>query len=49
LSVELYNSQQNAARDALDSYEKFTRPVIADGKVFVCSQSTLYIYGLLHA
>jgi hypothetical protein len=48
LSVELYNSAQNATRDGMDSYEKFTRPVVADGKVFVCSQSTLYIYGQLH-
>ncbi|EFH85048.1 conserved hypothetical protein [Ktedonobacter racemifer DSM 44963] len=48
LNRELYNSEQNVARDGLDSYQKFTRPVVADGKVFVCSQSILYIYGQLH-
>lgn len=32
----------------MESYETFTRPVVADGKIFVCSQSPLYIYGLLH-
>jgi hypothetical protein len=47
LSRELYNSEQNPERDGMDSYQRFTRPVVADGKVFVCSQSTLYIYGLL--
>jgi hypothetical protein len=31
----------------MDSYQRFTRPVVADGKVFVYSQSTLSIYGLL--
>jgi hypothetical protein len=47
LSRELYTSGQNPGRDGMDSYQEFTRPVVADGKVFVCSQSTLYIYGLL--
>ncbi|GHO42251.1 hypothetical protein KSX_04140 [Ktedonospora formicarum] len=47
LNRELYNSEQNVARAGLDSYQKFTRPVVADGKVFVCSQSILYIYGQL--
>ncbi len=47
LSRELYTSDQNPERDGMDSYQRFTRPVVADGKVFVCSQSTLSIYGLL--
>ncbi|MBV9230427.1 MAG: hypothetical protein JOZ18_14045 [Chloroflexi bacterium] len=47
LSRELYSSEQNAGRDGMDSYQRFTRPIVADGKVFVCSQSALYIYGLL--
>lgn len=46
LSRELYTSDQNPERDGMDSYQRFTRPVVADGKVFVCSQSTLSIYGL---
>jgi hypothetical protein len=47
LDVELYNSQQNPTRDGLDSYMKFAVPIVANGKVYVCSQSTLYVYGLL--
>ena len=31
----------------MGGYQRFTRPVVADGKVFVCSQSALFIYGLL--
>jgi hypothetical protein len=45
---ELWNSQQNAARDALGSYVKFCAPTIADGKVYVStSASNLVVYGLL--
>ncbi|MDQ2885346.1 MAG: hypothetical protein M3Y39_04585 [Chloroflexota bacterium] len=47
LGRELYNSQQNAARDRADSYVKFSAPTIADGKVFVGTQTRLDIYGLL--
>ena len=47
LSSELYTSNQNAARDALPSYVTFSTPVIANGEVFVGTQSTLEIYGLL--
>lgn len=47
LGRELYKSDQNPGRDGMDSYQRFTRPVVADGKVLVCSQSTLSIYGLL--
>ncbi len=47
LSRELYNSQQNATRDRLDSYVKFSVPTIANGKVFVGTATRLDIYGLL--
>lgn len=40
LSHELYSG-------STDSYNKFTVPVVADGKVFVATQHALYIYGLL--
>ena len=35
LTRELWNSQQNATRDALGLFSKFAPPTIADGKVFV--------------
>lgn len=45
---ELWNSQQNAARDALGRYVKFCAPTIANGKVYVStSASNLVVYGLL--
>ena len=47
ISDELYNSEQNSTRDRLDSYVKFSVPAIADGKVFVGTQTSLNIYGLL--
>ncbi len=45
--TELYNSSQNASRDGLPSYTKFSVPTIANGEVFVGTHSTLDIYGLL--
>ena len=47
LSNELYNSNQAGTRDALDEWDKFTVPVVANGKVFVTSTSQLTVYGLL--
>jgi hypothetical protein len=45
---ELWNSQQNAARDALGSYVKFCAPTIANGKVYMATTaSNLVVYGLL--
>ncbi len=43
--VELYNSNQNAARDQLGVGVKFITPTIADGHVFVGSASALTVYG----
>jgi len=48
VTQELWDSQQNAARDALGSYVKFCAPTIANGKVYVSTgASNLVVYGLL--
>jgi hypothetical protein len=46
LGVELYSSSQNAARDGLASYVKFTVPTVANGQVFVGTAGSLDIFGL---
>ncbi|HEY3991790.1 MAG TPA: hypothetical protein VGM01_02815, partial [Ktedonobacteraceae bacterium] len=45
LSRELYTSNQNADRDALDGFVKFTCPTVADGLVFVPTSTNLTVYG----
>ena len=47
LSQELYNSGQAGSRDVLGNAVKFTVPTIVDGLVFVGTQNTLEILGLL--
>ena len=47
LNSELYNSAQAGTRDALDFAAKFTIPLVANGKVFVLTNSQLTIFGLL--
>ena len=49
LAHELYNSDQApGARDQLGPGNKFITPMIADGKVFVGTQTGVAVFGLLH-
>jgi hypothetical protein len=47
LANELYNSNQNASRDGLDGYVKFSSAVVTNGQVFVGTPAHLTIFGLL--
>jgi hypothetical protein len=46
VSIELYNSNQTGSRDKPGPGVKFSVPTIADGKVFIGTQTELDIYGL---
>ncbi len=45
--VELYNSSQAGTRDQCGNGNKFITPTIADGKVFLGTQNTVCVFGLL--
>jgi hypothetical protein len=45
--AELYNSNQLVARDQLPPGVKFATPTIADGRVFVGTDGTLAVFGLV--
>jgi hypothetical protein len=48
LSKEIWNSEQNAERDALGLMAKFNTPVVTNGKVYVATFSKqVAVYGLL--
>ena len=47
LAHELYNSAQAGSRDRFGAGNKFITPAIADGKVFVATQSGVAVFGLL--
>lgn len=47
LLPELYDTNQNSARDALGATAHFVTPIITNGKVYVGTQTQLKVYGLL--
>ena len=48
LSVELWNSDMNASRDALGAHAKFVSPTVVNGRVYVPTFSNaVIVYGLL--
>jgi hypothetical protein len=47
LANELYNTQQNATRDALGRGTVFAVPTVIDGRVCVVAVDHLNVYGLL--
>ena len=48
LSRELYNSNQAGARDQFGPGNKFITPIVANGRVFVGTQTGVAVFGLLH-
>jgi hypothetical protein len=47
LSKELYSTTRNPSRDAVPTYDNFTLPTVADGRVFLGTGGKLIVYGLL--
>src|SRR5256712_6259248 len=48
VSQEIYSTDMNSARDALGDFTKFAPPVVANGKVYVSTQTkAVSVYGLL--
>jgi len=48
LTTPLYESDTNAARDSAGPANKFSTPVVTNGKVYVAAQREVDVYGLLN-
>jgi hypothetical protein len=48
LTIELWNSAQNAARDGLDTAVKFVVPTVCNGEVFIGTAGGVTEFGLLN-
>ncbi len=48
LTTPLYESDTNAARDSAGPANKFSTPVVTNGKVYVAAQGEVDVYGLLN-
>ncbi len=46
VATELYDSNQNRARDLLGNYVKYSAPTVANGRVYAGTQNSLAVYGL---
>jgi hypothetical protein len=47
LTTELYDSTMQASRDTVDSTSKYSVPVVANGHVYIGTQSGVDVFGLL--
>jgi hypothetical protein len=47
VAKELYNAEQNSARDRAGLTLRFTIPTVVDGHVYVCAKGRIEVYGLL--
>jgi hypothetical protein len=47
LTTELYDSTMQAARDAVDATGNYSVPVVANGHVYIGTQSGVNVFGLL--
>ena len=47
LTQELYNSNQQGSRDQFGPGNKFITPMIANGRVYVGTQTGVAVFGLL--
>jgi hypothetical protein len=47
--IQIYDTQMNSARDALGTAPHFAEPLVANGKVYVGTNTQLMVYGLFPA